>query len=311
MNKIAVIVTGNTRGFYSKWIDYVLPILKNIENSELVLFFQLWDNNNVPHIISKNKFVIDNIGFETESITNKMLNHENIETLSQVSVYEEIQSIIKEDMTLHNSKYNNMFQNGKLELDYAEYVDLCNYYSQPYSWKYMYDEILNYEIKNCISFDYILKIRYDCFFTDEVSKIIKDFSTHGSDIMTPGQSLWIGNKTSELNDNIIKNGICDQWFVIKKSLKTDIIFKNIMKQMFKTNHQNISFFGKRLVFENCFYVSLVSLNALLSTKHYPFILMRNHEFNETYEKFIKYNILPEYSHAPSVIMNQSIFKNLK
>jgi len=310
MKKIAIAVTGNTRGFYSKWVEHVLPILKKIENSELVIFFQLWDNNHIPDAIKNNKFVMDNIGFETEVFKPINIYPDNIIVLSQRSIYETIQSFIGEDR-LYNSIYHNLFKSTNVEIDYASYVDLCNYYSQPYSWSRVYNHIQTYEQQHGIFFDYLIKLRYDCFFRDDFSNILNDFCSHGSDLMTGGRNLWTGNKVPEMNDNIIPNGISDLWFIVKKSAKTDIIFENLTKQMFKTNHQNTTLFGKRMIFENCFYVSLISLNCLLSTKHYSSVLMRNHDFDKTYERFLKHNAIPEYTHAPSVVMNQRIFKNLE
>lgn len=311
--KVAILVTGNTRNLYDKWKDYVFPLLSDLKNCDITFFYQVWSNDNLPDQIKTNPFVLNNDAFEKETITVSDLGcPSNTIEISQKSIYEEIKKFINDNTFLSNSKYNNLFTGNNDIKDYATYVDFCNYYSQPYAWMKSYNLVCEYENSNNTKFDYILKIRYDSFFDTDFKEVVTHIDKMDADILLPSYSTWDNFKLPRTNiDDVLPNGISDQWFVIKKSEKTDMVMNKLLSQMFITNHQTISLFGRRMAFEQCLYVSLISLNMILTTKFYKFILMRkDFNFEHMYDKFISENFAPSYSHAQPVILNSNLLKTI-
>lgn len=315
MKKVAIIVTGNTRNLYEEWTKHSYPILSNLSGCESTFFFQLWDNDFIPDHLKSNQFVLENIAFETEVLSPEDITLSNeITMLSEQFIYNEIKELMSSDVSLQNSSYFQLFNKDGDELhDYAAYVDLCNYYCQPYAWGKTYENILNYEIKNSVKFDYVIKVRYDCFFRNSFKTVISDFEKINADLLHHSFSVWSNFKTPlDIRGGALPNGIDDQWMVIKKSKKTDVVLTNLFKRMFKTNHECILLHGRRYPFEQCFYLSLIMLNSIVATKHYDFFTMRGKSgFESTHKNFIKYGIVPRYTVAPPVIMNSALLEKIK
>lgn len=312
MKKLAIIVTGHTRGFYDKWMEHVFPILNDIYGCEPHFFFQTWNNQFIPPHLKSNKFVMDNIAFEYET---RCISHTKYDTtLCQQDIHKEIESIIKLDKSIIDSRYEHLFKSKDNELaDYASYVDLCNYYSQPFSWMKAYEKVKKYETDHSMKFDYLLKVRYDCFFRNSIKDVVNCFNTVDANILCSYSHLWYNFKTSApKKSEIIPNGINDQWFLIKKSDHSDYTFKNLLRTMFKLNHDATTFLGRRYPFEQCFFLSLLTSNEIISDKHYEFIVMRDFwDFESTYENFYKYGIVPENEMTWPVIMNNDLLGKIK
>lgn len=312
MKKLAIIVTGHTRGFYDKWMELVFPILNDINGCEPYFFFQTWNNQFIPPHLKSNKFVMDNIAFEYET---RYISHTKYDTpLCQQDIHKEIESIIKLDKSIIDSPYENLFKSKSNELaDYALYVDLCNYYSQPFSWMKTYEKVKKYENDHSMKFDYVLKVRYDCFFRNNIKEIVDYFNKLDADFLHPSISVWENFKYPKSDTiGLLPNGISDQWFMFKMSDTTDRVMKNILYYMFKTNHSAISFYGRRYSFEQCFYTSLILLNAVLAQKNYEFLVIRNDwNFESVYKNFKKYNIQPKNVMTTPTIMNETLIKKIK
>ena len=310
MKKLAIIVTGHTRGFYHKWMEHVFPILEDIDGCNPHFFFQTWNNQFIPPPLRSNKFVMNNIAFEYETRYISETKYDT--TLCQQDIYNEIKSIIKTDKSIIDSPYENLFNSKSNELaDYASYVDLCNYYSQPFSWMKSYEKVKTYETDHAIKFDYVLKIRYDCFFRNSIKDIVNYFNTIDADFLHPSFSVWKNFKHPIDNTGMLPNGISDQWFICKMSDTSDRVMNNILHYMFKTNHMAISFYGRRYSFEQCFYTSLILLNAVLAEKYYDFLVIRNDwDFDVVYKNFKKYNITPKNEMTAPTIMNENLIKKI-
>lgn len=310
MKKLAIIVTGHTRGFYNKWMEHVFPILKDIDGCEPHFFFQTWNNEFIPPHLKSNKFVMDNIAFEYE--TTYIPNTKYDITLCQQDIYKEIKSIIKTDKSIIDSPYENLFDFKENEIaDYASYVDLCNYYSQPFSWMKSYEKVKKYETDHSLKFDYVLKVRYDCFFRNSIKDVVNYFNTIDADFLHAYTSTWKNFKQPIDPTGMLPNGISDQWFICKMSDTSDRVMKNILHYMFKTNHSAILFYGRRYTFEPCLYTSLILLNAIMAQKYYEFLVIRNDwDFKSVYTSFKEYNIQQENVMTAPTIMNENLIKKI-
>ena len=310
MKKLAIIVTGHTRGFYDKWMEHVFPILKDIYGCEPHFFFQTWNNQFIPPHLKSNRFVMDNIAFEYETTYISKTKYDT--TLCQQDIYNEIKSIIESDKSIIDSRYEHLFKSKDNELaDYSSYVDLCNYYSQPFSWMKAYEKVKKYETDHSMKFDYVLKVRYDCFFRNSIKDIVNYFNTIDADFLHPLFSVWKNFKNPIHPAGMLPNGIGDQWFICKMSETSDRVMKNLLHYMFKTNHSSISFHGRRYSFEPCLYASLILLNAVVAQKHYEFLVIRNDwNFESVYKNFKKYNIQPENVMTAPTIMNDALLKKI-
>ena len=291
--KVAILVSGFTRNMYNHWHNYTFPILSNLTDCEVTFFFQLWDNNIPNGILSENEPIsieqIKNDGF----IVSPIYRHDIVPAVA--GMFSHVSNKTEEDVV---------------------YADYFNFFSQPYSLNAGFDNIIAYEKSNDVSFDYILKVRYDTFFTEDFKDVIKNFQDSKGDMLFAGTGTWMGTEFSHSDDskNILDNCLLDQWFVIRRSNKNDIIMKNMFKEICKHALEYKQLHNSKLIsniypFEVCILNALMSLRTFIETKYYSYILIRSYQsVDEIYGNFIN-GIFPSYEHSETIKLFEEMVAN--
>lgn len=291
--KVAILVSGFTRNMYNHWHNYTYPILSNLTDCEVTFFFQLWDNNIPNGILSENEPVsieqIKNDGFIASQI------HRQDVVPAVAGMFPYVSNITEEDVV---------------------YTDYFNFFSQPYSLNTGFDTIIEYEKSNGTTFDYILKVRYDTFFSEDFKDVIKNFHHSRGDMLFAGTGTWIETEFYHSDDskNILDNCLLDQWFVIRRSNKNDITIQNIFKEIckhaleYKQLH-NSSLISTVYPFEVCLLNALMSLRTVIETKYYSYVLIRSHQsVSEIYGNFIN-GVFPSYEHSDTIKLFEEMVMN--
>lgn len=314
---IAVMITGHTRNHYDYWIRHVYPLLLEIPNSQITLFFQLWDNNPFPDFVKDNELVLKHYPVEYETKTKEEIidSKFTVIELDQLQMYEILEKLTAKYNCINNSFYEikSQFKDEHEKLMYfCHTLTISNYFSQCYTWQLTYKEIMNYEKQNNTTFDYVFKLRYDCFFEANFTNLIDYFKLTNADFLFPGNGVW---RDCALNDNdtitgkIMSNGLYDQWFIIKHSDKTKSIIGSLLDNMILHAMLAKKTSNKILATEQCLYRSLTSLGALISTNYCSFFINRNaSDFNKNFNDFINGKYIVEYVPSNGKVLLSEFYK---
>lgn len=151
---IGIMVTGFTRGHYETFNKFIRNIFNDA--GKTVFFFQIWSQNEYPKYEYYKDFYDENQWLEKEKLL--VLNKQENDVILNL----DIPNIYKE-YKMFDSNISLFFDNDKKEdfEDLKIYVDIVNNHAQSFAMNKTFCSIKEYETKNNISFDVIVKTRYD------------------------------------------------------------------------------------------------------------------------------------------------------
>jgi hypothetical protein len=306
---IAIMFLGLTRFDINIFKQHIYPAYKNLEFANVSVFFQLWDNkrlypNEEFHNELFNKFnglirekcnVEDLVELDPAAIT----------TISNLDLAEKIAYFDKVELQANRIKYDALYKSTVDDIetflwDLRRYVRVIAGNCQYYSMEETYNTIKQYETANNMTFDYVIKTRYDVAveskFSYNLERAVKSINHDRPVIITPSLGIWKGEDV-ELSptlpaDSIVNyNGMTDTILVMNKSA-ADLFYNNLLYNASKLVTL-ASKMSEKFNEEKAFYTICKIKNISIIEYYFNHLLLRE-------ELLIKYTIDNLFNNVASV-----------
>ena len=296
---------GLTRFDINMFKQYIYPVYTNLEFANVSVFFQLWDNEKIyPNEETHSEMFKTFNGLIIEQCSFKDFNDLRpaaVTTISNIDLAEKIAKFGKVELdnklvkfdTLYKPTIDNMVT---FMWDLRRYVRVISRNCQYYSMEETYKTVTEYEISNNVTFDYIIKTRYDVIvesnFQSNLESAISNTDSNTPTVITTHCGIWQGEEVDVSTESTINfNGFTDTILVMNRTA-ADLFYNNLLYNASSLVSLALTM-NKSFSEENAFYTICKIKNIAINEYFFNHILLRE-------ELLTKYDITNLFNNVAHV-----------